>query len=122
MAERFDYPVVSPTTNFVPAIDPQMSGSGEALDDGIVGDQSAGRTQYRYSEGVILNFIDRAFKNSAADKASFKAFKAAVGGDVFKFTDYTAATHTVSFEPGEIVYTPEEGDYWVWKIRMREEL
>lgn len=122
--ETYEYPASgAPTNTFAPTIDARPDGSGETVADGVVGDQSAGNKQYRYAEGVVVQSIARRYeKNSDADRTSFKAFKTAVGGDTFKFTDYLAAAHTVAFEPGEIEYAPEEGGRWSWTVRMREEL
>jgi len=123
MAERWDYPVTSPTTNFIPTIDARPAGSPEVGQSGIVADQSSGQQEYRYTEGARFKTIDRSFENNpGADKTAWEAFLAAVGGDVCKFTDYLAAMHTVSFGPEDIQYTPGEAGRYSWKIRMREEL
>lgn len=122
--EKFEYPATGSATNsFLPSRNPSFDGAHEQTDEGILQDQSSGAQEYRYEEGVNIRTITRSYRNMAdSEKTSYEAFRAAVGGDVFKFTDYGGAAHTVSFASFVRAFTPQRGNRWDFTIEMREQL
>jgi hypothetical protein len=120
---KFEYPASgSVTDDFLPSLDPVISGAGETRDLGIISEQSAGAASYRYAEGITRTFFRRTFrKMTATDKANFLTFLAAVQGDVFKFTDVDASEHTVYFSSFEFDFQHEEGARLTWAVELCEE-
>ena len=97
--EKYEYPATgSPANSFLPTRNPSYGAVGDAVDEGILSDASAGGQPYNYREGVKLKTHRRSYERLAASEyASYEAFRDAVGGDQFKFTDADAAAHTVTF-------------------------
>lgn len=122
--EKFEYPATGGVTNsFLPSRNPSYSGTGDALDEGIIQEQSSGLKAYNYAEGIEIKTLRRRYDNmTTAERASYEAFRAAVGGDLFKFTDHAGAAHTVMFAGFQREFTAQRGDRWAFEITMREEL
>ena len=121
---KIEYPSTgSPTATFSPTLEPDWQNSNESVDEGIQQDQSSGNTEYRYKEGLKIKTIKRAFRNMAdADRSALQTFLTTVGGELVKFTDWDASTHTVSFASFKTDYRPREGVRWDFDVVMREEL
>ena len=122
--EKFEYPATGTVTNsFLPTRNPSFGGAEESQDEGILLEQSSGLQAYIYDEGVDIKTFRRTYARMAnSERTSYEAFRDAVGGDKFKFTDYNAAAHTVTFAEFTRAFTQSPGTRWTWTITMRKEL
>lgn len=125
MAERFDYPASGAITHsWTPATGPDPGQSAEIRDDGVVVEQSAGASDYRYAEGVRrvthrLGFV----RASLTDRLSFTAFMDAVAGREFRYTDWLGLVRKVHFATyrHEFRASAEASDLWSWLCELRED-
>lgn len=121
--EKFEYPVVTPTISFLPTRNPSFADAEESQDEGILLEQSSGKQAYIYDEGVDIKIFRRTYGRMAnSERTSYEAFRDAVGGGQFKFTDYNGTAHTVTFAEFTRQFTQSPGTRWTWTIVMRKEL
>jgi hypothetical protein len=123
--EKYEYPATGGVTNsFLPTRNPSYTdGPPESLDESIVSDDSAGGEVYNYAEGRPVNMLRRKYTRLASSEwDSYAAFRSAVKGDKFKFTDAAAAVHTVTF--AEFARKPDRsaGNRATFEVVMREVL
>lgn len=123
--EKYEYPSSGPVTaSWLPTENTTWAGAPKEIHDGIIADQSAGKQEYQYEEGLRVTIWRRQYilvSNTAT--SDFQTFRNTVAGDKFKFTDYDGTAHTVSFVPGSIRYTPENDiPEWTFEFEMREEI
>lgn len=129
--EKFEFPATGVVTNsFLPSrnADPDEEPNLDERDEGIIPEDSSGKQRYNYDEGVEIKLYRRFFhRHSDSERTSYEAFRAAVRGQKFKFTDFQGAAHTVTFDLFERKFRYErvgEGGVilWSWLVVMREEL
>ena len=122
--EKYEYPATGAVTNsFLPTRNPSYDGRDQPIQWEVLLERSSGKKTYRYAEGLkVRRFRLRWSRVTDADRTSYEAFRDAVLGADFKFTDYNGAAHTVFF--GDQEYDPKAsaGNRWSWQDELIEEL
>ncbi len=122
--EKYEYPASGTVTaSWYPTRNPTYADFSEKTARGILMDESFGDQVYFYKEGPKVKVHTRkADRFVESEWAGYDAFRDAVGGETFKFTDGAGAAHTVNFIPDDDEATISLGDRRSWKYSMREQL
>ena len=122
--EKFEFPATGTVTNsFLPSRNPSFADAEEEIQEPVIAEQSSGKGEYLYDEGVKLRFYRRVYARMAnSERVSYESFRDVVGGQKLKFTDYNAVAHTVTFSEFRRQFTQSTGTRWTFEIAMREEL
>lgn len=123
----------SPTTSWLPSLDPEVRGSEQDDDDGMLVDVMAdGATSFAYqtADDAFREHEASFFGLSQTDKANFSTFRLAAKGESFRLIDAalsdcgsdTTAYVTVKFAPGgfERRWRQLPNKRWAVTLRFRE--
>lgn len=120
--EKFEYPIWGTVTHsWLPAIFPTYPEFALGLDLGVASKKSAGGQLYAQGLAQNTRTFERHYQYvSEAERAAYEAFRVAVGGDRFLFTDELGVVRVARFADYALRW-PAMLDRWEFSLALRVE-